>query len=224
MSSEKLNSKVNGYTEQEAIKLIEFIENGKKEGKTLSSLFLEYGELNGRAKGSVRNYYYQFLKSVEIDERVKNIMSNKNLTANKIVSFTDEEINKMLEEILLEKSKGVSIRKAIQNVADGDDKKILRYQNKFRNINKNSPELIEKVIEKLGLNIKIDRNKKDNGLESRLQKEIDNLYERLASSIRAENENLRKTIEELREENERLRESDEILRGRIKLTNKNNIC
>ena len=50
-------NKINGYTEEEATGLIEFIYTGKNAGKTLSYLFETYGKEHSRAKGSVRNDY-----------------------------------------------------------------------------------------------------------------------------------------------------------------------
>ena len=38
------------------------------------------------------------------------------------------------------KSKGISVRRAVLNLSKGDDKLMLRYQNKYRNVEANSPE------------------------------------------------------------------------------------
>ncbi len=46
--------KINGYTEEEARNLVEYIKEGKNRGKTLTYLFETYGKQRGRAKGSVR--------------------------------------------------------------------------------------------------------------------------------------------------------------------------
>ena len=48
-------NKINGYTEEEAKNLVDYVANGKREGKTLSGLFASYAKKTGRAKGSVRN-------------------------------------------------------------------------------------------------------------------------------------------------------------------------
>ena len=56
-------SKINGYTEEEAKDLVEYIKAGKTKGKTLTYLFETYGLTHGRAKGSVRNYYYTLMKN-----------------------------------------------------------------------------------------------------------------------------------------------------------------
>ena len=114
-------NKINGYTEDEAKKLVEYISDGRKEGKTLSGLFASYAQKTGRAKGSVRNYYYALLRSTG-DSRVKEMLSGKDLKAEKILPFSGEETDKILKEILVQKSKGISVRKAVLKLAGGDDK------------------------------------------------------------------------------------------------------
>ena len=71
-------NKINGYTEEEATGLIEYIYEGKNAGKTLTYLFETYGREHNRAKGSVRNYYYAFLKKRD-DLRVKAILAGKGI-------------------------------------------------------------------------------------------------------------------------------------------------
>lgn len=44
-------NKINGYTEEEAKSLVEYISSGKRVGKTLSGLFASYAQKTGRAKG-----------------------------------------------------------------------------------------------------------------------------------------------------------------------------
>ena len=144
-------NKINGYTEDEAKKLVEYISDGRKEGKTLSGLFASYAQKTGRAKGSVRNYYYALLRSTG-DSRVKEMLSGKDLKAEKILPFSEEETDKILKEILVQKSKGISVRKAVLKLAGGDDKLMLRYQNKYRNVLGKQPERIERLMRECGLN------------------------------------------------------------------------
>ena len=120
-------NKINGYTEEEATGLIEYIYTGRNAGKTLSYLFETYGKEHNRAKGSVRNYYYSFLKRTD-DARVRKILEGKDLKAGAIVPFTEEETDEMLRKVLTEKSKGMSVRRAIRNVSNGDEKLMLRMQ------------------------------------------------------------------------------------------------
>lgn len=184
-------NKINGYTEEEAAGLIEYIYTGKNAGKTLSYLFETYGAEHGRAKGSVRNYYYHFLKSTS-DERVNKILEGKNLQAGVIQPFTEEETDELLKAVLAEKSKGLSIRKAIMNVSEGDGKLMLRMQNKYRNLVKKQPERVAKAAEEAGVPAE------KTFLRRRLEREIDALYSRLAADLRRENEELKAQLEKLR--------------------------
>ena len=201
--------KINGYTEEEAKELIEFMEEGKKNGQTLTALFEEFGRRQGRARGSVRNYYYALMKSQNDDERVVKLLSGKQLTVGKIRAFTEEECDQAIRSILLEKAKGVSVRKAIFALSGGDDKLTLRLQNKYRNTLKKHPEKIA-ALERELFGKELPKTRKQGGmsltndggkggirgldareiLQKRLEKEINDLYDRLAQSLREENERL----------------------------------
>lgn len=202
--------KINGYSEQEARALIDFIAEGKKRGEALSALFASYGKKCGRAAGSVRNYYYQFLKCE--DARAKEILRGKRLRAEKIRAFSDEERNEMLKKILSERSKGYSVRRAIANVCAGNEKQMLRYQNKYRNLVKKQPELIERTAKEIGLPSAMPARKTD-FLQKRLEREINDLYDRLAVALREENDRLKKAVERLTEENEILRRAGKTEKG-----------
>jgi hypothetical protein len=213
-------NKINGYTEEEAKSLVEFIKDGKRKGKTLTYLFETYGLKMGRAKGSVRNYYYALMKNEKGDERIVKMLDGSSLSVEKIRAFTEEETDKALKSILLEKSKGMSVRRAIFNLSNGDDKLMLRLQNKYRNTLKKEPLKIAEMAEKLGLpkedylrkqrarakekggNLKINRD----FLKQRLENEINALYDRLSISLKTENERLKEENRRLTEENLRLRE------------------
>ena len=184
-------NKINGYTEEEATGLIEYIYTGKNAGKTLSYLFETYGRAHNRAKGSVRNYYYAFLKK-RGDERVRRILEGKDLRAGEIRPFTEEETDDMLRKVLTEKSKGMSVRKAIRNLSEGDEKLMLRMQNKYRNLVKKQPERVQRVAREAGL------PEEKTFLQRRLEREIDALYERIASDLKEENRRLREELEKLR--------------------------
>ena len=196
--------KINGYTVEEARELVDFVAEGKKEGRALCYLFASFGQSHGRAKGSVRNYYYNLLKSD--DERVVKLLDGKSLSVEKIRAFSEEETNEVLRSILAEKSKGMSVRRAIQNIAAGDAKKMLRLQNKYRNVLKKQPERVREIAEKLGVKTRCEPAApavpSRDALRLRLEEEIDRLCERLTAP--------------LREENKRLKEEIEILRGKHK--------
>ena len=210
-------NKINGYTEEEAKTLIDYIKEGKSKGKTLTYLFESYGLERGRAKGSVRNYYYALMKNEKKDERIVKLLDGSFLTVEKIKEFTEEETTEALKSILLEKSKGLSVRRAIYNLANGDDKLMLRLQNKYRNTLKKSPERIEKLAVEMGLSEEAKRVQKytrmgvervEKGvnvadkafLRRRLENEINALYDRLAKTLKEENERLREENARLKEE------------------------
>ena len=201
-------TKINGYTEEEAKNLVDFIKVGKQKGKTLTYLFETYGLQNGRAKGSVRNYYYALMKNERKDERIVRLLDGSELAVEKIKEFTPEEADEVLRSILKEKSKGISVRRAIFNLSGGDDKLMLRLQNKYRNTLKKQPQMLAEMAKEMGLPEEAERltsPKKSEKtlvdkdyLRRRLENEINALYDRLAQGLKEENERLR-------EENARLK-------------------
>ena len=211
--------KINGYTEEEAKALVEYIKEGKSRGKTLSYLFASYGLQRGRAKGSVRNYYYALMKNEKQDERIVRLLDGSQLSVEKIREFTEEETDATIRSILAEKSKGLSVRRAIFNLSEGDDKLTLRLQNKYRNVLKKQPERIVKIARELGLEeeaevLQYRQTAQKQAtvspdkmfLRRRLENEINALYERLAESLKAENERLRAENKKWKEECEKLRQ------------------
>lgn len=210
-------NKINGYTEEEAKTLVEYIKEGRQKGKTLTWLFESYGVKHGRAKGSVRNYYYALMKNSKGDERIVKLLDGTELSVEKIREFTEEETDEALRSILAEKSKGVSVRRAICNLSAGDDKLMLRLQNKYRNTLKKEPERIAAIARELGLDEEVSLGRNANKLRAakpapdrdflrrRLENEINALYDRLAQGLKAENARLRDEIEFLKSENVRLK-------------------
>ncbi len=207
-------NKINGYTEEEAKNLVDFIKEGKQKGKTLTYLFETYGLENGRAKGSVRNYYYALMKNEKGDERIVKLLDGTELSVEKIREFTPEETDEVLRSILAEKSKGLSVRRAIFNLSGGDDKLMLRLQNKYRNTLKKEPGRIAEIAAELGLDEEVERLKRTEKstvgqstrlperdfLRRRLESEINALYDRLAQALKTENERLRAENEMLKEQ------------------------
>ena len=199
--------KINGYSRAEAEELVRYVGEGRRMGKTLTSLFASYGKAHGRAGGSVRNYYYKLLKT----EDAAPLLDGKGLRAETIVPFSEGETQEMLRAILAERKKGCSVRRAIANVCGGDAKKMLRYQNKYRNMLKKQPEAVRASAKRAGIpaDTAVPRPAKSD-LQRRVEAEINALYDRLALSLREENEQLKRTIERLNEENELLRRASRV--------------
>jgi hypothetical protein len=186
-------NKINGYTREEAESLIKYICDGKVQGKTLTRIFDEYATRSGRAKGSVRNYYYALLKSGE-NEAVSELLRGTDLKAETIRPFSEEETDKILKEILKQKSKGISVRRAVLNLSGGDDKLMLRYQNKYRNVVAKQPERLERLLKECGLDYSEEGQRK-------IEQKINELYDGLASGLKRENKRLEDVIKKLTQEN-----------------------
>ena len=186
-------NKINGYTKEEAESLVKYVCDGKGKGKTLTAIFAEYAARSGRAKGSVRNYYYALLRSAD-NEQVREILSGTDLKAEDVRPFTEEETDKILRAILEQKSKGISVRKAVLNLSEGDDKLMLRYQNKYRNVLNKQPERIERIMRECGYGTT------DIGRKA-IEERINVLYDELASSLKEENKRLTAVIKRLTDEN-----------------------
>lgn len=192
-------NKINGYTEDEAKAFVEYICAGKRQGKTLTGLFEDYSRRTGRARGSVRNYYYTLLRSTD-NEEVKKLLKGTNLKAEKIREFTEEETDGILRAILQQKAKGISVRRAVLNLANGDDKLMLRYQNKYRNVLNKQPERIERLMRECGM-----QGSATPELQKKLEEEINGLYDRLALSLKEENKRLYAVVKRLTDENRLLK-------------------
>ena len=190
-------NKINGYTAEEAGSLVRYVCEGKLKGKTLTRIFEEYADRTGRAKGSVRNYYYALLKKSG-DEEVKKMLEGTNLQAEEIRPFTDEETDRILRAILTEKSKGVSVRRAVLKLSNGDDKLMLRYQNKYRNVLKKQPERIKSIMRECGL-------KDSDEEQKRIEDRINELYDKMTASLKEENGRLTALVRKLSDENRLLK-------------------
>lgn len=196
-----------GFSNEEIKRLIYLADKSKKEGKSLCGAFGQFAQESGRAKGSVRNYYYSLLSGAEKgDKKCAEYLKGTNLRSEKFDKFTRKSEETLLENIFLRVGKGISVRRAIIEIADGDEKKILRYQNKYRNlIIKNRP-LVESVVERLkdrGINLTspYKRAINDDLLIGRLKSEINALVGRISESVREENQRLKKRIQMLEKEN-----------------------
>ena len=153
------------------------------------------------------------MKNEKRDERIVKLLDGSELSVEKIREFTEEETDEVLRSILEEKSKGLSVRRAIFNLSGGDDKMMLRLQNKYRNTLKKEPERIADIAMELGLKEEAEnvrkggksRAEKKNTsadrdfLRRRLENEINALYDRLAQALKAENERLRLENAQLKE-------------------------
>ncbi len=191
-----------GFSREEIDILLEEANKAHENGESLTEVFERVSSKFNRAKGSVRNFYYQLMKSEdkEILEKIKFLK----LKVEKNVSFSKNEEEDLVRLVLSEVKKGKSVRRAIIDLSSGDNKKELRIQNKFRNLLKTSPELIERTAKELNIEKKFEKNKKNKNdnltfLVKKVSVEIDGLVEKIKSKYYEENESLKKENRELRE-------------------------
>lgn len=139
------------WSYEEIRKLFNFIGEGKRDGKKLLALFDEYAKNCGRKRNSVRNYYYAEIAHLKVDEK-KRIALGINLTEHDVQTqeeFTHEQENRLILDIVKLFSLGYSVRKACMKLADGEISRMIRIQNKYRNVLAKSPIKIEQACEKL---------------------------------------------------------------------------
>ena len=141
-SSQSFGAAHTGWqTDEEALLFME-IERGRESGLPLKSVFESVAATTGRKPNSIRNYYYAKIKD---DEAYK--ASAFHSAA--FVPFTDDEMRSLLRTVLSAQAKGISVRACTLNMGNGDNKAMLRYQNKYRSLIKGNPELVRSVIDEL---------------------------------------------------------------------------
>ncbi len=234
------------WKDEEIKKLFSVVESGKEKSKSLIECFSEFAKISGRKKNSIRNYYYHELNRLQSDtKRCKKLGINlKNHTIANFENFSSEETFKLVKDILREKCLGNSVRKSCYNLACGNLELMIRFQNKFRNVVKTNPNLIEKSLNELkkeGLQIKTENvgvhenviqfKKPENQINDRdinslflglikLVKKTaeENLQKTLVKDLEMSNSSLRKTLVKLSNAEEKILEFE---RENKKLSNEN---
>lgn len=204
--------KIYGYKEKDVLGLAEFLKDRK--GEPLSAVFEKYAIKSGKAKGTVRNLYYALAKTAAQDVGFREkYLDGMELSVGKIVEFDADEERKLVKEVLSSRKDGRSVRGTIMEMANGDGKIALRYQNKFRNAMRNKPHLIAEIVKELkdeGKDITlIDVEEKPSNFISevqlsRVKSEINGLVGRISHKLRRENEQLKARISFLESENLKL--------------------
>ncbi|MBQ3116016.1 MAG: hypothetical protein IJC07_03200 [Clostridia bacterium] len=205
--------KLYGYKQSDVIGLAEFLKERK--GESLSQTFSQYALKSGKAKGTVRNLYYALAKLSKENEEFRNqFLGGEQILVNQIVEFDSDQERALIKQVLIKTNQGKSVRSAINELAEGDQKVALRYQNKYRSAIKTKPQLIEDIIEEMKRDgTKVKEYKSEKALVPiikeeqflRLKSEINNLVLRISQKERKENEFLKDRIRILEQENLRLK-------------------
>lgn len=131
--------KRSGWSENENKLLWETADEAQQQGMPLKTVFEQIAKQTGRRPNSIRNYYYAQVRSHE-DGQAR--------TA-RFVPFTQNEVDWLMEQVLIARAAGQSVRSCLQKLAAGDHSLMLRYQNKYRAVIKSRPEYVRSLVEKL---------------------------------------------------------------------------
>ena len=84
------------FTKLDTEKLINEAVLANEKGEALTNVFSRFATLTGRAEGSVRNHYYQTLKS-----NFNSLNLPESLRPNRVVEFTAEEEYILLKYVVI---------------------------------------------------------------------------------------------------------------------------
>ena len=122
-----------GWQKQEIDALRQSIEAAEQSGESLRSVFDRMSRQLGRKPNSIRNFYYAQVRAEQGEGGAR---------AMPFETFSKEEVERLVEQVLTAKAQGVSVRACVQQLAGG-------YQNKYRSTVRTRPELVRGVMERL---------------------------------------------------------------------------
>ena len=142
----------NNWSIEQTKNLFAYVKAAADGGKGLVWAFSKMSDETGKSVNSVRNYYYSQLKMFEL---VPSLARDLDITLinskrSQFETFSGEEIKTLLETILTAKADGKSVRATIAEMANGDDKKALRLQNKYRSMITHHRDKVTAVMNELG--------------------------------------------------------------------------
>ena len=121
-----------GWNSRENELLAQQVRQAKGARLPLRTAFEAVARATGRCPNSVRNHYYAALHA-----RQNGVPA--------FIPFSEEEGAALVREILLSCTAGESVRSCTMRLAEGDTRRMLRYQNKYRSLLKSRPEFIRQI-------------------------------------------------------------------------------
>lgn len=132
-----------GWSDEETRALMDAANKARAAGRPLREVFDAAAFKTGRKPNSIRNYYYACSRMEEGARREH------------FTPFNDDEAESLAEAILTARAEGQSVRACVMRLSGGDQRLMLRFQNKYRAMLKSRPEVIARVMTRLrerGLN------------------------------------------------------------------------
>lgn len=131
-----------GWSAEEDALLFEAVRKARTQGAPLKAVFDEVAGHTGRRPNSIRNYYYARVK--------QGGDANAQIPHNPaFVPFNDDEIKSLLSTVLGAQARGISVRACTLDMGSGDNRAMLRYQNKYRSLLKSNPALVRRVVQEM---------------------------------------------------------------------------
>ena len=128
-----------GWSDMENKLLWETADEAQQQGLPLKAVFEQIARQTGRRPNSIRNYYYAQVRQHDGGEA----------RPARFVPFTQQEVDWLMEQVLVARSAGQSVRSCLQKLSGGDHSLMLRYQNKYRAVIKSRPDYVREVVERL---------------------------------------------------------------------------
>lgn len=128
----------NGWSAGEEELLFSEVAAARREGRPLKSVFARVAETTGRKPNSIRNFYYLRVRE---DERRGAVAG----ASGAFIPFSRGEAAELVRAVLAAQARGRSVRACTLELGCGDNKAMLRYQNKYRAVIKNDPALVRSV-------------------------------------------------------------------------------
>ena len=129
-----------GWQKQEIDALQQSVEAAERSGESLRSVFERMSRQLGRKPNSIRNFYYAQVRAAQGEDGAR---------AAPFETFSPEEVERLVEQVLTARAQGVSVRACVRQMADGDRTRMLRYQNKYRSTVRTRPEIVRRVMDRL---------------------------------------------------------------------------
>lgn len=131
-----IKQRANGWRQSETELLLNEIRLAKQNGQPLNGIFIKLGKILNRQPNSIRNYYYKIAREL-------NLPNN-----GKFMPFEETEIRELIKEVLTAQARGESVRGCTLRMGK-DKKNMLRLQNKYRSVIKNSKVLVNSIMQEL---------------------------------------------------------------------------
>lgn len=129
-----------GWQKQEIDALQQSVEAAERSGESLRSVFERMSRQLGRKPNSIRNFYYAQVRAAQGEDGAR---------TTPFETFSPEEVERLVEQVLTARAQGVSVRACVRQMADGDRTRMLRYQNKYRSTVRTRPEIVRRVMDRL---------------------------------------------------------------------------